>query len=495
MTEETKSERKQISAGVAVVAFLAIIAVLVILINLDVDTTMSLFVAAIMATIVTFALHISWDETQSVLLKTVADCIPTFVIVIMVGMLVGIWIAGGTVPALMYYGMMIVSPTILVPLAFIACFLTSEFTGTSFGSIATMGVAFVGIGATTNIPMPLIIGAIVCGAWFGDRMSPMSDTTNLASGVSRVPLYTHINSMLYTAVPAAVIAFVLYFIAGLVMGGGTADPTTQKMIMAALDANYNMGPWLILPALLVLVVSALRVPAFLGFGITIVVSAIFAMLTQGISFVDIMNFAANGGFSGSEYFVHTDADDLVINMLRRGGIMSMMGLLVTFMVASLMGGVIKATGILEVIAQQVLLKVIKGRVALVIVTLIYSYVVNFLAAGGQTVSIIVTQQTFEEAYDRLGVDRRVLSRCLEDAATLSAPVVPWGVATLFVMATLGCGLEYIAYCWFIFLVPVFAIVCAVTGIGMWDGEGNRMWGKYKGMKGAPGKEPEQPVRD
>ena len=495
MTEETKSERKQISAGVAVVAFLAIIAVLVILINLDVDTTMSLFVATIMATIVTFALHISWDETQSVLLKTIADCIPTFVIVIMVGMLVGIWIAGGTVPALMYYGMMIVSPTILVPLAFIACFLTSEFTGTSFGSIATMGVAFVGIGATTNIPMPLIIGAIVCGAWFGDRMSPMSDTTNLASGVSRVPLYTHINSMLYTAVPAAVIAFVLYFIAGLVMGGGTADPTTQKMIMAALDANYNMGPWLILPALLVLVVSALRVPAFLGFGITIVVSAIFAMLTQGISFVDIMNFAANGGFSGSEYFVHTDADDLVINMLRRGGIMSMMGLLVTFMVASLMGGVIKATGILEVIAQQVLLKVIKGRVALVIVTLIYSYVVNFLAAGGQTVSIIVTQQTFEEAYDRLGVDRRVLSRCLEDAATLSAPVVPWGVATLFVMATLGCGLEYIAYCWFIFLVPVFAIVCAVTGIGMWDGEGNRMWGKYKGMKGAPGKEPEQPVRD
>ncbi|MDD6786128.1 MAG: Na+/H+ antiporter NhaC family protein [Eggerthellales bacterium] len=495
MTEETKSERKQISAGVAVVAFLAIIAVLVILINLDVDTTMSLFVATIMATIVTFALHISWDETQSVLLKTIADCIPTFVIVIMVGMLVGIWIAGGTVPALMYYGMMIVSPTILVPLAFIACFLTSEFTGTSFGSIATMGVAFVGIGATTNIPMPLIIGAIVCGAWFGDRMSPMSDTTNLASGVSRVPLYTHINSMLYTAVPAAVIAFVLYFIAGLVMGGGTADPTTQKMIMAALDANYNMGPWLILPALLVLVVSALRVPAFLGFGITIVVSAIFAMLTQGISFVDIMNFAANGGFSGSEYFVHTDADDLVINMLRRGGIMSMMGLLVTFMVASLMGGVIKATGILEVIAQQVLLKVIKGRVALVIVTLIYSYVVNFLAAGGQTVSIIVTQQTFEEAYDRLGVDRRILSRCLEDAATLSAPVVPWGVATLFVMATLGCGLEYIAYCWFIFLVPVFAIVCAVTGIGMWDGEGNRMWGKYKGMKGAPGKEPEQPVRD
>ena len=495
MADTAKTQRKQPGVGVAVVSFLAIIAVLVILINLNVDTTMSLFVATVMATVVAFALHIPWEETQSVLLKTVADCIPTFVIVIMVGMLVGIWIAGGTVPALMYYGMMVVSPAILVPLAFIACFLTSEFTGTSFGSVATMGVAFVGIGSTTEIPMPLIIGAIVCGAWFGDRMSPMSDTTNLASGVSRVPLYTHINSMLYTAVPAAVIAVVLFAIAGIFMGGGSADPATQNAIMGALEANYNMGPWLIIPALLVLVVSALRVPAFLGFGITIVVSVVFAMATQGISFVDIMNFAANGGFSASDYFVHTDADDLVINMLKRGGISSMTILLVTFMVASLMGGIIKATGILDVIAQKVLLKVIKGRTALVVVTLIYSYVVNFLAAGGQTVSIIVTQQTFEEAYDRLGVDRRVLSRCLEDAATLSAPVVPWGVATLFVMATLGCGLEYIPYCWFIFLVPVFSIACAVSGIGIWDADGNRMWGKYKGLKGAPGKEPEQPIRD
>ena len=480
--------RKAPSAGLAVCSFLAIVAVLVVLINLGVDTTMSLFVATIMAAIVAFSLKIPWPETENVLLKTVADCIPTFVIVIMVGMLVGIWIAGGTVPALMYYGMMVVSPAILVPLAFLLCFLTSEFTGTSFGSIATMGVAFVGIASTTSIPMPLVIGAVVCGAWFGDRMSPMSDTTNLASGVSRVPLYTHINSMLYTAVPAAVIAFVLYAVAGIVMGGGATDPESQQLIMNTLADNYNMSLLLILPALMVLVVSALRMPAFLGFGLTIIVSVLFAMCTQGLGFVEVMNYAANG------FSIETGAGSMVDNMLNRGGISSMTGLLITFMVASLMGGVIKATGILEVLARDVLLKVIKNRTVLVIITLIYGYVVNFLAAGGQTVSIIVTQQTFEEAYDRLNVDRRVLSRCLEDSATLSAPIVPWGVATLFVMATLGCGLEYIAYCWFIFLVPVFAVVCAVTGIGMWDADGNRMWGKYKGLKGAPGKEPAQPVK-
>jgi len=157
----------------------------------------------------------------------------------------------------------------------------------------------------------------------------------------------------------------------------------------------------------------------------------------------------------------------------------MTGLLVTFMIASVMGGIITATGILDVLAKDVLLKFIKNRTVLVTVTLIYCYIVNFLTAGGQTVSIIVTQQTFEDAFDRMGIHRRVLSRTLEDSGTLSAPIVPWGVATLFVMSTLGCGTEYIKFAWFIFIVPIFSILCAATGIGIWDKEGNPMWKRGK----------------
>lgn len=471
-TEKKVKERKAPSPAFAVGSFVAIIAVLVILINLNVDTTMSVFVAAIIAAVVAFILRIPWAETEKTLFRVVADCIPTFLIVIMVGMLVGIWMAGGTVPSLMYYGMKLISPKILVPLAFVLCALSAEFTGTSFGSVATMGLAMVGVASTTSIPVPLVIGAVVCGAWFGDKMSPLSDTTNLASGVSRVPLYEHINSMMYTTIPAAVVALVLFTIAGLVYSGGEMDSSKADLICATLTQHFKINPILILPAVLVLLVSVFKLPALLGMGITVVVSAVFAMEFQGVGLVELMNCAANG------FSIETGVA-LVDPMLNRGGISSMTGLLVTFMIASVMGGIITATGILDVLAKDVLLKFIKNRTVLVTVTLIYCYIVNFLTAGGQTVSIIVTQQTFEDAFDRMGIHRRVLSRTLEDSGTLSAPIVPWGVATLFVMSTLGCGTEYIKFAWFIFIVPIFSILCAATGIGIWDKEGNPMWKRGK----------------
>lgn len=470
-TEKKVKERKAPSPAFAIVAFVAIIAVLVVLINLNVDTTMSVFVAAILAAIVAVILRISWDDVEKTLLRVVSDCIPTFLIVIMVGMLVGIWMAGGTVPSLMYYGMKLISPKILVPLAFVLCALSAEFTGTSFGSVATMGLAMVGVASTTSIPVPLVIGAVVCGAWFGDKMSPLSDTTNLASGVSRVPLYEHINSMMYTTIPAALIALGLFTIAGLVYSGGVMDSSKADLICATLTEHFNISPILVLPAVLVLLVSVFKLPALLGMGITVVVSAIFAIVFQGVNFVSLMNFAANG------FSIQTGVS-LVDPMLNRGGIVSMVGLLVTFMIASVMGGIITSTGILNVLAD-VMLKFIKNKTVLVTVTLVYCYIVNFLTAGGQTVSIIVTQQTFEDAFDRMGIHRRVLSRTLEDSGTLSAPIVPWGVATLFVMSTLGCGTEYIKFCWFIFIVPIFSILCAATGIGMWTKDGKPMWKRGK----------------
>lgn len=469
---KTVKTRKTPTPAFAVISFLVIVAVLVALINLGVDTTMSVFIAALIAVVIALLLDIPWADVERTLLRVVSDCIPTFMIVIMVGMLVGIWMAGGTVPALMYYGMKLISPKILVPLAFVLSGLTAEFTGTSFGSVATMGIALVGVASTTSIPVPLVIAAVVCGAWFGDKMSPLSDTTNLASGVSRVPLYDHIGSMMYTTIPAALVALVLFTAAGLMHSGGEMDTTRANLICDTLAEHFNLNPILILPAILVLLVSVFKLPALLGMGLTVVVSIVFAMVFQGVNFVELMNYAANG-------FTLSTGVDIVDPMLNRGGITSMTGLLITFMVASVMGGIITATGILDVLAKDVLLKFIKSRGVLVTVTLIYCYIVNFLTAGGQTVAIIVTEQTFEDAFDRMGIHRRVLSRTLEDAGTLSAPIVPWGVATLYVMEVLGCGTEYIPYCWFIFIVPIFSILCAFSGFGIWDKDGNKMWGRKK----------------
>ena len=245
-------ERKEPTTLFAVVSFLVIIAVLIIMINMGCNTTLSVFSGVIVSVITTRLLNIPWNEVERNIIKTAAECMPTFLIVIMVGMLVGIWMAGGTVPTLMYYGMQVVSPKILVPLAFVLCALTSEFTGTSFGSVATMGLAMVGIASTTSIPVPLVVGAVVSGAWLGDKMSPLSDTTNLASGVSKVPLYDHIHSMQYTTLPAAVVALVLFTIAGLYYSGGSMDLAQQKLIMDTLSQHFTINILLILPAILAL---------------------------------------------------------------------------------------------------------------------------------------------------------------------------------------------------------------------------------------------------
>ena len=455
-------ERKQPSTAFAVVTFLAIILVLIVM---SVNTTLSVFAGVIVAVIATKLLNIPWQEVEQNIIKTAADCMPTFLIVIMVGMLVGIWMAGGTVPSLMYYGMLVISPKILVPLAFVLCGLTSEFTGTSFGSIATMGLAMVGIASTTSIPVPLVVGAVVSGAWLGDKMSPLSDTTNLASGVSKVPLYDHIHSMQFTTIPAGVVALILFTIAGLHYSGGSMDLAQQKLIMDTLSHHFNINILLILPAILVVLISVFKIPSLLGMGLAVVISAVFAMVFQGVNFVDLMNYAFNG------FSIKTGVA-IVDPMLNRGGVLSMSELLVTFMVASVMGAVITSTGILDVLAKNVLLKFIKNRTILIIVTLIYCYIVNFLTAGGQTVSIIVTEQTFESTFEDMNINRKVLSRTLEDAGTLSAPIVPWGVATIYVMGVLGCSTAYIPYAWFIFIVPIFSIICAITGFGIWDKEGN-----------------------
>lgn len=269
--------------------------------------------------------------------------------------------------------------------------------------------------------------------------------------------------MQYTALPAAVVALILFTIAGLYYSGGSMDLAQQKLILDTLSKHFNINILLILPAILVILISVFKLPSLLGMGLAVVVSAAFAMVFQGVNFVDLMNYAFNG------FSIETGVS-IVDPMLNRGGVLSMSELLVTFMVASVMGAVITSTGILDVLAKNVLLKFIKNRTVLVFVTLVYCYVVNFLTAGGQTVSIIVTEQTFESTYEDMNISRKVLSRTLEDSGTLSAPIVPWGVATIYVMGVLGCSTAYIPYAWFIFIVPIFSMICAITGIGIWDKE-------------------------
>ena len=459
-------EKKQKTPGLgfALAGFAVIILVIILMINIGVNTALTVFTGACLSCILALVLSVSWEKIEETVVSTIGSCAVTFLVVIMVGMLVAIWMAGGTVPALMYYGMKLISPMILLPLAFVLCCLTSLFTGTSFGAIATMGLAMMGVASTTTLPTPLVVGAIASGAYFGDKMSPLSDTTNLAAGISKVGLYDHINSMCYTTIPAAIVCTVLFAAAGFIYGGGSIDTARAELFCGTLSANFNISVILILPAVLVLLVSAFRLPALLGLGLAVVVSTVFALIFQGVGFVDLLNYAW-GGFRISTGVAFVDP------MLNRGGITSMTELLVIYMLASTMGAFIAASGIMDVIAQKLLLKVIKNRVSLVISTLVYGYVMTFATAGVQTVTLIVTCQTFEDTYDRMGVSRKVLSRSLEDAGTLGCLLVPWGITAMYISSTLSTSPSaYIPYAWLVYAVPVFSIICAVTGIGMFEGK-------------------------
>lgn len=469
---ETKTKKQKTpSLGLALMGFAVIIAIIVILTNIGVNTALTVFIGAVLACILALSLSVPWATIENNIMSTLKDCSITFLVVIMVGMLVGLWMANGTVPSLMYYGMKLISPVILLPLAFILSCFTSLFTGTSFGSIATMGVAMVGVASATNLPIPLVVGAIASGAYFGDKMSPLSDCTNLASGITKVGLYDHINSMYYSTIPAAMVCIILYTIAGFMFGGGSIDTAKANLICDTLADNFNISVVLILPAVLVLLVSAFRMPAILGLGITVGISIIFGMLFQGTSFIELLNYAYNG-------FSITTGVDIVEPMLNRGGIVSMTELLVIYILSSTMGAFIASSGIMDVIAQKLLLKVIKNRVSLIVVTLIYGYVMTFAVAGVQTVTMIVTEQTFEEVYDRMGISRRVLSRMLEDSGVLGCLLVPWGITAMYISTTLGVSnTAYIPYAWLTYIVPIFSILCAVTGFGMWDKDEKPLWNK------------------
>ena len=181
-----------------------------------------------------------------------------------VGIMIGAWIIGGTVPSLMYYGLKLVAPALVLPLAFILCALMSIFTGTSFGSIATMGLALTGVAVGAGVPVPMVVGAVVAGAHVGDKMSPMSDSTNLASAVTGANLYAHIGSMMYTTIPAFVIALVLYIVLGLRYSSDSANLDEIHLMMRTLEETFDISLWALIPALLMLAVSILRIPAILG---------------------------------------------------------------------------------------------------------------------------------------------------------------------------------------------------------------------------------------
>lgn len=470
MENEDKKMKKALPMPVALVSLLVIIAAMVAGIRLSFGSQMAVFAGAVVAVAIVMLLGYQWGEIQKKFIENVHGCIGCIMILIMVGLLVGVWIIGGTLPTLIYYGLKIISPSALVPLTFILCAVTSVFTGTSYGSIATMGLAMYGIGANMGINPALIAGAVVSGAYFGDKMSPMSDTTNLSPAMAGTDLYSHIGSMFYSTVPATIVTLIIYVILGR-SGSINADVSSINLIQNTLSANFHIHWVGMLPLVLILVLSAIRVPAILAMGVTVIASVILGVITQGANLSDIMNSAMNG-------YISDAGVPMVDTILTRGGVKSMIGTISIIFFASLMAAALQAAGIVEVLMNSMLKRVIRSRKSLIVSTLVYAYVM-LLMTGNQVMGIIIPGKTMAGLYDELNVNRKVLSRTLEDSATIGSVLVPWGAGAAYVMGVLGCSLSYIPYACLCYIVPIFSIILAFTGIGIWDSDGNPVWKKTK----------------
>ena len=459
-----KKERtpRQPKVWEALLALIFVIAVVVAAIRTKVGIQMGLAMGGCTAIVFALLMGNKWSDIQDTVKRVVGDSATTLLILLSVGMMVGIWIIGGTVPTLLYYGLKICSPNIIVPLAFVLCAITSLFTGTSFGSIATMGLALFGVGTSMGISAPLMAGAVCSGAFFGDKMSPLSDTTNVAADMSGTPLYDHIGSMMYTTVPATVICLVLYTVLGIRNASANADLSNIELILDTLGANFNISVIALVPAVLVLLTSALKapaVPAMLG---CTAVSGVFACLLQKISLSAMLGAAMNGCSSDTGVA-------MVDKILSRGGMSSMYSTVAIIILSSTMGAVLERSGVINSLVDNVLLKAVHKPRGLILSTMAYCYSL-LLISGHQVMPIILGGRTFRPAYDRMGIQSKVLSRTLEDTCTIGAPMVPWGTSCAYMFSVLGIGIAYIPYAFLCYIVPLFAILYACTGWFVWHKE-------------------------
>ncbi|MFT5499932.1 MAG: NhaC family Na+:H+ antiporter [Woeseiaceae bacterium] len=415
----------------------------------------------ILALLLTGAYSYSYGYTTVEMIDGMKDSLgratPAMVIFLLIGTIMGSWIHSGTVPALIYYGLEFVNAQYFLPMGLIICSMTSLATGTSWGTVGTVGLALMGIGISLGISPPLIAGMIISGAYFGDKLSPISDTTNLAAASAETNIYDHIVAMLYTTVPAYVICLVIYTI----MGFGSAADTNIDLnqvtqIQSILDEKFNLSLVVMLPIVALLVMMMMKVSAIPAMIAATFLATIISLVFQGSNLTDALT-AINYGYT------EESGVELVDAILLRGGIQSMMWTFSLAYLALCLGGVLEKVGYLTVLVEKIVEKISSAAnlVTLVICTTFLSNV----ALGTNYMSIILNGNVYREVFDKAGLKRRMLSRLLEEGGTQTAALIPWSTAGAFMAGTLGVAtFAYVPYTLLNYINPLLSIVLAYMGI-------------------------------
>ncbi|MGJ7094228.1 Na+/H+ antiporter NhaC [Vibrio hannami] len=429
-----------------------------------------LLIATMIAGFIALSVGYKWEDLHEGILEKINQGMPAILILISVGILIATWMFSGTIPMVIYFGMQYIEPEYILVVACIGSAIVATMTGTSWGAVGTVGVAFMGIATGLGVSLPATAGAVVAGAYFGDKLSPLSDTTNLAPLSAGSSLYEHIGHMLYTTIPAFAISLIIYFFAGNsdLVGTTVATPEKMEIMLSTLDTMFEWNFSLIIPVLVVLVGALKKWPS-----LVVMLGASVLAFAMGIIF---QGFDAKDGFHAmvkgfNVTMVHKDGFDSssvtweVTRLINRGGMMSMMGTCLIAFCAFAFAGVMSKSGALEVILTS-LLKGVKTTGGL-ITTTVASCITMAIVTGSSYLSILVPGEMYRDEYKRRNLAARNLSRTLEDSGTVTVPLVPWSMAGVYMASTLGVPvLDFAPWAVFCYIGWVFAIVYGYTGFGI-----------------------------
>lgn len=412
--------------------------------------------------------RVKWSEIERAIGDNIHGVATAIIILLLIGSLSGSWMVSGIVPTLIYYGMQIIHPTFFLASSCIICAVVSVMTGSSWTTIATIGIALMGIGEAQGFATGWVAGAIISGAYFGDKMSPLSDTTVLASSVTRTPLFVHIRYMMYTTVPSILLALVIFTIAGFTHE--VADSNQIAAFTASLGDTFTISLWLLLVPVITGVLIAKRVPSLITLFVSTGLAGVFALFFQPHLLHEIAGACAEGEptlFKGllATFYGSTQVEtgNVALNdLVATRGMSGMMDTIWLIICAMCFGGSMKASGMLESLTS-VFLRFMKRRVGMVSSSVLAGVFLNLVTAD-QYISIILTGNMFKDIYRKKGYESRLLSRTTEDAVTVTSVLVPWNTCGMTQATVLGVPtLTYLPYCFFNLISPLMSITIAAIG--------------------------------
>lgn len=464
--------------GISLIPILILVALLALNISifgsdaiLGASQVALLFSAGVAIWLAMWLFKVPWQDFEEAIKSNIGDVTTAIVILFLIGAISGTWTMSGIVPTFIYYGVKIISPKVFLLTACVICALVSVMIGSSWTTIATIGVALLGIGKALGFSDGMIAGAIISGAYFGDKISPLSDTTVLASSMSKVPMFEHIRYLMYTTVPSIVITLVIFTILGFSHSG--SDSSLINEYTSVLDSKFNITPWLLIVPALTAVMIARRMPALIVLALSTATAAIAAVIFQPDIIREIGASIAGDGSNAKILFTGTiesiynsvsveTGNPEVNELVASKGMLGMLNTVYLIICAMCFGAAMKASGMLHHLASMIL-PLTKRRTSLVTSTVVTGTALNGIVSD-QYLAIILTSSLFKDVYEKEGYENRLLSRAVEDSATVTSPLYPWSScgmtqATILSVPTLA----YLPYCFFNLISPLMSITVAVIG--------------------------------